>query len=72
MAMGARKHRQRQEQLWINHTELATGPGHPFYLRLNIPEPKSQRRKWAGQAAEQKPPPYWAWCTTEARRCPRR
>src|SRR3954451_12852209 len=35
MAMGTRKHRQRQEQLWVTHTELATGPGHPFYTRLN-------------------------------------
>ncbi len=35
MAMGTRKHRQRQEQLWITHTELATAPGHPFYERLN-------------------------------------
>ena len=33
--MGTRKHRQRQEQLWVTHTELATGPGHPFYQRLN-------------------------------------
>ena len=33
--MGTRKHRQRQEQLWVAHTELATGPGHPFYTRLN-------------------------------------
>jgi transposase len=35
MAMGTREHRQRQEQLWVTHTELATGPGHPFYRRLN-------------------------------------
>lgn len=35
MAMGTRKHRQRQEGLWITHTELATAPGHPFYERLN-------------------------------------
>lgn len=35
MAMGTRKHRQRQEHLWVTHTELATGPGHPFYKRLN-------------------------------------
>jgi transposase len=35
MAMGTRKHRQRQEQLWVAHTELATGPGHPFYTQLN-------------------------------------
>jgi hypothetical protein len=33
--MGTRKQRQRQEQLWITHTELATAPGHPFYKRLN-------------------------------------
>jgi transposase len=35
MAMGTRKHRQRQKQLWITHTELATAPGHPFYKRLS-------------------------------------
>jgi transposase len=35
MAMGTRKHRQRQEQLWVTHAELATGPGHPFYTRVN-------------------------------------
>ncbi len=35
MAMGTRKHRQRQEQLWVTHSELATTPGHPFYKRLN-------------------------------------
>ena len=35
MGMGTRKHRQRQEQLWVTHAELATGPGHPFYTRLN-------------------------------------
>src|SRR5271165_1851258 len=35
MAMGTRKHRERQEQLWVTHTELATAPGHPFYERLN-------------------------------------
>src|SRR3954467_2857314 len=35
MAMGTRKHRQRQEQLSVTHAELATGPGHPFYTRLN-------------------------------------
>jgi transposase len=35
MAMGTRKHRERQEQLWVTHTELARAPGHPFYKRLN-------------------------------------
>src|SRR4029453_12429420 len=35
MAMGTRKHRQRQEQLWVANAELASGPGHPFYTRLN-------------------------------------
>src|SRR5919112_2489089 len=35
MSMGTRKDRQRQEQLWVAHAELASGPGHPFYKRLN-------------------------------------
>jgi transposase len=35
MSMGTRKHRQRQEQLWVTHTELAVAPGHPFYRQLN-------------------------------------
>lgn len=35
MAMGTRKHRQRQERLWVAHSELRSGPGHPFYRRLN-------------------------------------
>src|SRR5437660_1830344 len=35
MAMGTLKHRQRQEQLLVTHAELARGPGHPFYARLN-------------------------------------
>jgi transposase len=34
MAMGTRKKRQRQENLWYGG-ELAAGPGHPFYTRLN-------------------------------------
>lgn len=34
MAMGTRKHRQRQEPLWYR-AELAEAPGHPFYQRLN-------------------------------------
>lgn len=36
MAMGTRRDRQRQEDLWITHAELATAPGHPFYQRLNV------------------------------------
>src|SRR6476660_1231845 len=35
MAMGIRNSRQRQEQLWVMHTELAAAPGHPFYQRVN-------------------------------------
>jgi transposase len=35
MAMGTRRQRQRQERLWISHNELAKGPGHPFYQRVN-------------------------------------
>jgi len=34
MAMG-RKSREEQRPLWINATDLATGPGHPFYDKLN-------------------------------------
>jgi transposase len=35
MAMGTRKQRETQEDLWIAHTELAAAPAHPFYSRLN-------------------------------------
>jgi hypothetical protein len=31
MAMGTRKQREKQEGIWIAHTELAAAPGHPFY-----------------------------------------
>jgi transposase len=34
MAMGTRRQRQRQEQLWYRR-DLAEAPGHPFYRRLN-------------------------------------
>jgi hypothetical protein len=34
MAMGTRKHRERQEELWYR-SELPEAPGHPFYRRLN-------------------------------------
>src|SRR5712671_804405 len=34
MAMGTRKKRQRQEELWYGG-ELPTAPGHPFYKRLD-------------------------------------
>jgi len=33
--MGTRRRRQRQERLWISHNELANGPAHPFYKRVN-------------------------------------
>jgi transposase len=35
MAMGTRKQREKQEEIWIAHSELAMAPGHPFYQRLN-------------------------------------
>jgi transposase len=35
MAMGTRKDRERQEDLWVAYSEMAVGPGHPFYVRLN-------------------------------------
>jgi hypothetical protein len=33
--MGTRKQREKQEEIWIAHQELASAPGHPFYQRLN-------------------------------------
>lgn len=33
--MGTRKQREKQEDLWIAHRELALAPAHPFYQRLN-------------------------------------
>src|SRR5688500_10529539 len=35
MAVGTRRHRQRQEQLWMAHEELPAAPGHLFYKSLN-------------------------------------
>src|SRR6202167_5841114 len=35
MAMGTRKQREKQEDIWIAHTQLRSAPGHPFYQRLN-------------------------------------
>jgi transposase len=35
MAMGRREDQQKQQPLWIAHTELAAAPGHPFYEKLN-------------------------------------
>ena len=33
--MGTRKQREKQEEIWIAHQQLASAPGHPFYQRLN-------------------------------------
>ena len=35
MALGTRKGRERQEDLWVAYADMAAGPGHPFYIRLN-------------------------------------
>jgi transposase len=35
MAMGTRKQREKQSEIWITHAELASAPAHPFYQRLN-------------------------------------
>jgi transposase len=35
MAMSKRSGGEKQEDIWIAHTELARAPGHPFYERLN-------------------------------------
>lgn len=33
--MGTRKQREKQDEIWIAHQDLASAPGHPFYQRLN-------------------------------------
>jgi hypothetical protein len=33
--MGTHNGRERQEDLWVAHTDIAVGPGHTFYVRLN-------------------------------------
>src|SRR5437660_12866314 len=33
--MSKRSGGEKQEDIWIAHTELAVAPGHPFYKRLN-------------------------------------
>ena len=35
MAMSKRSGGEKQEDIWIAHTELAVAPGHPFYKRLS-------------------------------------
>src|ERR1700752_4880512 len=35
MGMGTRRRRQRQQQIWIAQQEVAKGPAHPFYARVN-------------------------------------
>jgi len=35
MGMGTRRRRQRQQQIWIAQQEIAKGPAHPFYARVN-------------------------------------
>lgn len=35
MAMGRVEGQDKQQDLWIAHTELASAPGHPFYEKLN-------------------------------------
>jgi hypothetical protein len=35
MAMGTRKDRERRENLRVSYADMAVGPGHPFYVRLN-------------------------------------
>ncbi len=32
--MGTRKHREKQEDIWVPYVEIAMAPGHPFYERL--------------------------------------
>jgi hypothetical protein len=54
MALGRRKQGEKQEDLWIAHTELANAPGHPFYQKLNEPllrnGMKTNRARKSGQS----------------------
>jgi hypothetical protein len=34
-AKGTRRQRERQEDIWVAHTEIASAPSHPFYQRLS-------------------------------------
>ena len=51
MAMGTRKRREKQEDIWIAHTELASAPGHPSSILMRLrknsgkQEPPSTRRR---------------------------
>jgi transposase len=33
--MGTRRRRQRQQQIWVAQQEIAKGPAHPLYARVN-------------------------------------
>jgi transposase len=56
MAMGTRRRRQRQEQLWVTHQDLPKGPGHPFYRKVN----ELLEREKFDEFAEQACAPYYA------------
>ena len=45
MTMGIRRSRQRQEQLWINHNDLAKGPGHRGRWTLQRSQARTLARK---------------------------
>jgi hypothetical protein len=38
MAMGTRKQREKQEDIWIAHTGLPSAPGHPFEAGMAVAE----------------------------------
>jgi len=56
MAMGTRKHRERQEELWVTHSELPKAPGHPFYKHLN----ELLEREKFDEFAEKECAPFYA------------
>ena len=57
MAMGTRKQRERQEDIWIAHTELASAPAHPFYQRLNdLLEAEGLMNLWRAGVGSSMPP----------------
>jgi hypothetical protein len=46
MAMGTRKQREKQEDIWIAHTELASAPGHLFYYESLKPTAYRRVGRW--------------------------
>jgi hypothetical protein len=70
--MGTRKHWEKQDDLWIAHSELAAAPGYPFYQWLNeLMEAKRFDEYLEGRCAKfyagryGRPVPIYGLCVSE-------